>query len=203
MNPFKVGDKVRFVSEYYPARKGDTGVVTRLEGSCTRVRLDRDGSTAAPYNFRLELVQATPYFSSTHDFKAGDRVKVGPKGHYMNDRSVSHYGEAEPGDVGTVTGDFGYSTQTLTHVRWDGKNYNSVIDKGCLVPVDFEPADTPPLDFVAGSEPDSVDETGPGEQYLNRAADWLSENLNADQQVLVTDALLVAQFLEYVDRKSA
>ena len=107
------------------------------------------------------------------DFQIGDRVKFN-----------RDYLFASRGDTGTVVKLEGECTrvQLDKNPELTSAPYNHRLEK----------IETPVLNFSAGSEPAT------GEQYLNRAVEWLSDNANDAYDMLVGDVLAVAQFLHSI-----
>lgn len=80
------------------------------------------------------------YFNDAASLKPGRRVMLGSKGHYYGDEDVSHYGEAKPGDVGTVLEEVTAESQNV-FVKWDKERdtpLRSVVAAHCLTPVKYE-----------------------------------------------------------------
>lgn len=105
----------------------------------------------------------------------------------IGDRAVFNcaYAQYRPGDEVIVIDVF--SDYTYYQALKDGKTgscYHYRLD---------EVVDAPMLPLTGGQEPAT------GEQYLDRAADWLSDNSDDTYKMSVQDVLAVANFLRGVD----
>ena len=125
------------------------------------------------------------------DFKKGDRVRIVGPGHMFNGKVWVGREECRPGDLGTFNclGSDGKGAYIDLDIQREAGVRTAYVDLAGLEKV--EP--TPVVDFAAGREPST------GEQYLDRAADWLTDNSDDTCDVFVQDVLAVANFLREVD----